>query len=386
MTTKELLPEMAGYQEALNSQRELEAIGQNFTDVKGNVAAIVGQLHPKRLSLVVAEIIDETASAKTLRMKSENGPLPPFQAGQYVNLFVTIDGVNTARPFSISSGPSQGTHYDLTIRRAPDGFVSSYLLDEVKVGMRFESTGPMGAFFHNPLFHTSDRVFLAGGSGIAPAMSMALDIIAHNLPDRLHIIYGSRRLDDIIFREQLETLEQAHDFLTVTQVISEPPPSFTGRTGFLNAALISEAVGELETKTFYVCGPAVMNEFCEAELARLGISPTRIRVDTSGAPSKPSEFEHWPNEVSEEAEVTVTVHGRGSFQARTGEPLLNALERNGFFVENACRSGECSLCRVKVLAGEVVDAPQSRLRQSDRQFQWHHACVTYPVGNIEILF
>lgn len=81
----------------------------------------------------------------------------------------------------------------------------------------------------------------------------------------------------------------------------------------------------------------------------------------------------------------MTVRGRGSFRTHAGEPLLNALERNGFQVENACRSGECSLCRIKILSGEVFNPPQSRLRSSDRAFGWTHACVAYPAGDIEIL-
>lgn len=386
MTKDNLMAEIEGYEQALDDQRRLEARGRDYTDQKGAVAAAVEALHPKRLSLEVAGIIRETLTAKTFRLRSTGAPLPPFQAGQYVNLFVRIDGVRTARPFSISSAPSQRAHYDLTVRRVPDGFVSSHLLDEVEEGMRFESTGPMGTFHHNPLFHTRERVFLAGGSGVAPAMSMIQDIIDRALPDTLNLLYGSRRTDDVIFRERLEALERAHDFLTVTHVISEPPQGFSGSSGFLTAELISDVVGSLEGKTFYVCGPAAMNDLCRSELARLGVPPSRARFDSSGAARNPSRLEHWPAGLSEAAEVTVTVRGRGSFRTRAGEPLLNALERNGYQAENACRSGECSLCRVKVVSGSVLDAPQSRLRASDRQFGWHHACVAYPLEDIEILY
>ena len=67
------------------------------------------------------------------------------------------------------------------------------------------------------------------------------------------------------------------------------------------------------------------------------------------------------------------------------EPLLTALERTGYFVENACRSGECSLCRVKLVAGSVFNPQEAHLRKSDRDFGWIYSCVAFPTGDIEVL-
>ena len=114
-------------------------------------------------------------------MVSETGYLPPFQAGQYVNLFVETQGVRSSRPYSIASPPNQRAYYDLTVKAVPDGFVSLYLLEDVKVGDRLSSTGPMGGFFHNPLSHSNEVVYLAGGSGITPMMSMIREVTDRGL-------------------------------------------------------------------------------------------------------------------------------------------------------------------------------------------------------------
>ena len=58
----------------------------------------------------------------------------------------------------------------------------------------------------------------------------------------------------------------------------------------------------------------------------------------------------------------------------------------GYTVENACRSGECSLCRVKILQGKVFNPPEAMLRKSDKDFAWVHACVAFPTTDIEILY
>lgn len=377
---------IAGYAEAFAAKLALEADGSDFQEVRGEVGSSVVQLHPKRLALEVAEIIDDTPSTRTLRLVAADGqPLPPFQAGQYINLFVEIDGVRTARPYAISSSPLQRLHYDLTVKRAQGGFVSHYLLDRVSVGQHLSSSGPMGTFHHNPLFHGDDLVFLAGGSGVAPARSILLNILDRGLSQRLHLIYVNSRVDDVIFADELRELAARHEAFTLSEVISRPPAGYDGHSGRLTLDMLRSLLGGVAERMFYICGPTPFNDHCVALLSELGVPRRRIRVEANGAPKAPHEQPGWPVGVALEDEVQVTVRGRGSFRSRVGEPLLNALERNGYFVENACRSGECSLCRVKLLAGSVFNPWEAHLRQSDRDFGWVYACVAFPTGDVEIL-
>ncbi len=386
MSEQNALNVIAGYSEAFAAKLALEQSGSDFQEVRGDVAGSVVQLHPKRLVLEVAEIIKDTPSTKTLRLVAVDGQaLPPFQAGQYINLFVEIDGVRTARPYAMSSSPLQRMHYDLTVKRAQGGFVSNYLLDRVSVGQRLSSSGPMGTFHHNPLFHGDDLVFLAGGSGSAPARSILLNILERELPQRFHMIYVNSHVDDVIYADELRELAAQHKNFTLSEVISRPPAGYSGRSGRLNRAMLQELLGEIGDKMFYICGPTPFNDSCLALLGELGVARRRIRVEANGAPKAPHQQAGWPAGMSLDDEVTITVQGRGSFRSTVGEPLLNALERNGYFVENACRSGECSLCRVKLTSGEVFNPQEAHLRKSDRDFGWIYSCVAFPVGDIEVL-
>jgi ferredoxin-NADP reductase len=386
MSEHNALSVIAGYSEAFAAKLALEQSGSDFQEVRGEVASSVVQLHPKRLALQVAEIIEDTPSTKTLRLVAVDGQaLPPFQAGQYINLFVEIDGVRTARPYAMSSSPLQRMHYDLTVKRAQGGFVSNYLLDRLSVGQRLSSSGPMGTFHHNPLFHGDDLVFLAGGSGSAPARSMLLNILERELPQRFHMIYVNSHVDDVIYADELRELAAQYENFTLSEVISRPPAGYSGRSGRLNRAMLQELLGEIGDKMFYICGPTPFNDSCVALLGELDVARRRIRVEANGAPKTPHQQAGWPAGVSLDEEVTITVQGRGSFRSTVGEPLLNALERNGYFVENACRSGECSLCRVKLTSGEVFNPQEAHLRKSDRDFGWIYSCVAFPVGDIEVL-
>ncbi|PJZ85304.1 FAD-binding oxidoreductase [Leptospira harrisiae] len=377
---------VVGFKEAVLKKTEMESKGSTFVEEKGLVRQTIHRLHPKRLKLRVEKIRIDTLSTKTLVLCSVDGKkLPPFQSGQYINLFVSLAGVLTARPYSISSSSKNLDSYELTIKRAEGGFVSPYLLDEVEVGNEFESTGPMGSFHHNPLFHGMDLVFLAGGSGIAPAMSMLKSFLASTDPVRFHIIYSNSFENDVIFIDELRALAKTNSHFILTEFLSrEVSPEYQGYHGRLNVDTLKTLLPNAPSEMYYVCGPTPFNEHCAELLSNLGVKSGRILIESNGPPNKPENLEGWPKSVLPSLEVNIKVGNHNSFKAKAGEPLLNSLERNGYFTENACRSGECSLCRVKLKTGEVFSPEEAKIRKSDKKFGWIHSCVAFPVTDVEI--
>ena len=210
MTKQNIIQKIDGYNEIIRESAVLEKYGFDYQAKKGEVRNITDSLHPAKIDLTVSEIVQETASAKSIRLVSESGLLPPFQAGQYINVFAETGGVRTSRPYSIASSPTQTGYYEITVRRVDDGFVSNYLLDELKPGDKLCSSSPTGNFHYNPLFHGNKLAFIAGGSGITPFMSMLRELADKNLARRLHLFYGSRIEDDVIYREETERISSAH--------------------------------------------------------------------------------------------------------------------------------------------------------------------------------
>ncbi len=182
MALKDVMHDIEGYDAVLTEIEVARRYGTDYTAQQGKLKRIIDSLHPKALSLKVSEISEATPSAKVFRLVAAGGYLPPFQAGQYINLCVELGGVRTSRPYSIASPPSQSAYYEIAVRAVPDGFVSDYLLKNVAVGDEFVSSGPAGNFYYNPLFHGDDLVFLAGGSGITPFMSMIRETTDRGLP------------------------------------------------------------------------------------------------------------------------------------------------------------------------------------------------------------
>lgn len=341
---------------------------------------IIDTFHPNRITTTVTEVIDETSTTKTFRLaRPDRSSLPPFLAGQYINIFT--DG--TSRPYAISSSPAERRYYDITVRRVPQGRISNLLIDNLKTGAQLITTGPMGTFHHNPLFHGDDVVFLAGGSGVVPALSMIRDIADNNLQRRFHLIYGSRRADDVIFADELDQIASYNHGMRVDHVIAEPPTGWAGASGFLTADTISTLAGPLDDRMVYVCGPQALYPYALEQLTTIRHPRRRIRFEANGAPADPTAQPHWPAAADPNGNVRVTVDGT-SFHTPRNRPLLDALEDNGIRPEAACRSGECSLCRVRVLSGTVHTAQEAKLRLSDPQAGYTHSCVAYPLTDIEL--
>ncbi len=344
----------------------------------------VSAVHPGRLTLKVKEIIEETASSRTLRMVSGNGKPPNFKAGQYINLFVKVGKVMTSRPYSISSAPGK-SYLDLTVRRVDRGFVSDYLLKKARAGDEFESTGPTGSFHHEPLMDSNSLVFLAGGSGITPFMSIIRHAVAKKLPLKIHLLYGSRKPDDIIFKQELDHIAARNSNIKVDYVISEPPASWKGAAGFLDATVIVKLVGSLKDKTFYICGPAPMYALCEPALIKLGVPLRRLHKEVYGPLACVADEKGWPKGANLNAEYTVIEERTGrKIKARCGEPLMAALERSGIVIPAVCRSGECTACRTRLVSGRVFIPQRVHRRSCDVKSGYIHPCMTYPLDDLRI--
>ena len=395
------IQDISEYARISRRRSALRKPGQGFDHAatEHTTRQIVERLHPARMRLRVSEIIQETPSTKTLRLERIDGPLPPFRPGQYVNLFVDVDGVLTSRPYSISSAPrlertpegskadQEARTLDLTIRDKEGGFVAPYLLNEVRAGDELETTGPAGSFYHEPLIDGQELVFLAGGSGITPFMSIIREALGRDKADsslKIHLLYGSRVPEDVIFGAELAALAEEHPGLRYSPVISEPPPGYEGLTGFLDARTIREQAGDMVGKTVYICGPNVMYDFCLEALTELGVPKYKIKRELYGPPDDVTKEPGWPQGLDAGTIFEVIVEGRETIRAAAAEPLLNSLERYGIVVPVICRAGECSACRTRLLSGRVFQPAGTGLRESDREHGYIHACVSYPLEDLRI--
>jgi ferredoxin-NADP reductase len=354
------------------------------------------RIHPSVQWLKVSDIKEVTHDTKLYRLVPTRSTkvLAPFRAGQYINLTVEINGVRTSRAFSLVSSPNQLAYYELGIKRKEGGFVSPYILDNVKVGDIFEATEPLGNFYYNRIFHGSNLVFIAGGSGITPFISMLRDISERVVPLNVWLLFGCLTEKDILFREELKNILARRPNIKVNYILSEAGDEWTGECGFISKDIISKFIGLIDDKYFYIVGNRPMYRFVLDELEALGVPQHRIAHEAFGVPDDITEVDGWPKEVNKSNKIKITIDIRRSgridrevIEAVSGEPILNSLERakiKEIVINTGCRSGECALCRTKLISGKVFVPPEVVIREADIANNFIHPCTSYPLSDIHL--
>jgi len=360
------------------------------------VNALARQIHPSRLHLTVSEIRDETKTTRTFKLApapgSETRTLPCFRAGQYLSLKANLDGARISRPYSISSAPFEASgpdgFYEITIRRVEGGFYTDHIWETWQVGTQLESSGPVGLFYHEPLRDGRKIVGLAGGSGVTPFRSMAREIAFGDLDAKLLLLYGSSDEEDILFYDELRELEsRSAGKIRVVHVLSCEVVSLEGcEQGLITAELIGR-YADVESDSFFVCGPEMMYRFLEAELAKLELPRKRVRREVWGELTDVTSRPDFPSvAVGKTFQMKVKMGGAVSeIPARATETVLVAMERAELASPSQCRSGECGFCRSLLLGGDVFIPPESDDRRAaDRGLGYIHPCSAYPLSDLEI--
>jgi ferredoxin-NADP reductase len=230
----------------------------------------------------VREILAETPRVKSLVLDVTRWPshLP----GQHVDIRLTAeDGYQAQRSYSIAS-PPEDRWVTLTVERIENGDVSPYLLDELRVGDQFELRGPVGGYFVWTAAAGGPINLIAGGSGIAPLMSMLRHRDRRGDRTSALLLYSSRELADIIYRNELEAMERRdRNLRIVTTLTRTQPDGWAGHRGRIDKDLLATTcfAPTLNPKTF-VCGPTPFVENIATFLVELGHDPLSTKTERFG--------------------------------------------------------------------------------------------------------
>lgn len=332
--------------------------------------------HPHALRVRVAEVIAETADARSLVLQ----PVDPADAGrlahrpgQFLTLRVpTPDGGRTARCYSLASSPEAGEPPKITVKRVAGGIGSNWICDEVGAGTELEVLRPGGTF--TPASLDEDLLLFAGGSGITPVMSI-LKSVLHAGTGRVALVYANRDERSVIFRDELAALTARHpDRLHVVHLLESVQ-------GLPTPAVLRALAAPLTDRRAFVCGPGPFMDAVSATLAGLGVPSGRVHVEKyaslTGDPfAEPEPSPAGPAEGAGPAgAVEVTLDGATTtVDWPAGATLLDTLLAAGLEAPYSCREGACSACACRVLAGEVDMARNEVLEKEDLDDGYVLAC------------
>jgi ferredoxin-NADP reductase len=239
---------------------------------------------PGRLSWQLArvvELIEETPGTRSIVL--EPPAWPGHRAGQHVDVRLTAeDGYQAERSYSIASAP-EDEHLVLTVERLDDGEVSPYLADELRPGDELELRGPIGGYFVWEATLGGPLLLLAGGSGIVPLRSMLRHRSATESTVPARLLYSSRSLDEVIYRDELERLAADDEVDVRFTLTREQPDGWRGYRRRIDEELLREIAWPLDDRPLvYVCGPTAFVETAATILVQLGHEAGRIKTERFG--------------------------------------------------------------------------------------------------------
>jgi ring-1,2-phenylacetyl-CoA epoxidase subunit PaaE len=314
-----------------------------------------------------------------------------FVAGQYVNLRAMVDGEELRRSYSICSAPRSG-ELRVAIKRVEGGQFSEFANTKLKVGDVIDVMPPDGKFCFEPQRDAKRSVLaVAAGSGITPILSIVTTLLEEEPDSHVTLVYGNRRVRDIVFKEPIEDLRDR--FLTRFQlihVLSQEPQESPISNGRIDRKKIKSICSQFDiNRSFhraYVCGPDAMTEEVILALRDSGMDADSIHRERFSAGShalktvrKTSSLIAQTDNVAA-AQVTVIADGiervlRTRFE---GESILEVALAAGIDAPFACKAGVCCTCRAQVLEGSVKMDANFTLEQHEVDRGFVLTCQSHP--------
>ncbi len=333
------------------------------------------------MNLLLAQIEQQTHDTKTLRFHIPKERRFSARPGQFLTFRWAVDGRRITRSYTISSSPTHENYVEITPKRMENGCISSFLNDRAKPGLLVEASGPHGRFYFDETLHKT-IILIAAGSGITPMISMLRYIEDLNLPTPVRLLYCVRTAADIIFQNELARLGRSLLNFKYEVCLSQPDPSWAGRSGHLTEEFVSQHVIDPHSHTFFLCGPQGFMDNVREILLALGVNQDQILQESFGESKRSAEF---PLQEPRPVETVVFMRSEKVCQISSGRTLLDLAELNDVQIPYDCRQGLCGTCATRVLSGTVRMDVEAGLTPEQKNAGYVLPCVSRASGTVVLV-
>ncbi|WP_433802260.1 benzoate 1,2-dioxygenase electron transfer component BenC [Actinomycetospora sp. CA-084318] len=258
-------------------------------------------------TIAAVERLSETTMSLTLDCEDREKLV--FLPGQYVN--IAVPGTDQTRSYSFSSGPDD-EQLGFLIKLSPGGVMSEWLANQAAVGDSVQFTGPHGSFFLRE--SDSPLLLLAGGTGLAPILSILRRLQSTGSSRQAHLIYGATTDDDVVELETLRGLEEALENFTWVHTVADEHTT-AERQGYVTAHTEPEHLHD-GAASVYLCGPPPMVDAVRRDHSERGFDPAGFYYEKFALAAKPdSEQEGAEDLEGAEPETDATTPDVGTVDA-----------------------------------------------------------------------
>lgn len=213
--------------------------------------------------------------------------LPFFKPGQYITVRIPHPQIGTTmRNYSLSNAPGE-PFFRISVKREPNGFVSNFFHDQLKVGDLIEVGPPCGEFSFDPTEkHERPLMLVSAGVGITPTLSM-LTCALQSQPDRaIFFLHGALNRQVHAFGKTVRELAEKHPNLKVHFRYSEATEedrvdAIHHSEGFIDAELLESLVPDRDAD-YYFCGPKPFMIGIYHNLLKWGIPASQVHFEFFG--------------------------------------------------------------------------------------------------------
>ncbi|HXU71703.1 MAG TPA: ferredoxin reductase [Polyangia bacterium] len=334
----------------------------------------------QRRARVVA-VIDEARDVKSFLLRPGAG-WGGYRAGQFTTVTVEADGVRLARCYSLSSAPADPL-LRITVKRAHKGRVSRWLHEHVRPGDVLHLGAAAGEFVL-PAAPPERLLFVTGGSGVTPAMSILRDLDARDAVGDVVLVCYARSRRDAIFGGELRELAGRRSRLRLVYAFDDD----AGGAGVFSEAQLAAAVPDFAERATFLCGPpglmARVERMWDAAGARARL--TRERFSLPSAAAAPASVTAIAVDAAagpdRETRMVALARSGRHCAVREGAALLDELERAGERPKHGCRMGICKSCTSTKRAGTVRNLVTGAVSsERDEEIQ---LCISGALSDLEL--
>lgn len=296
-----------------------------------------------------------------------------FRAGQYLSLSVCIDGVRYRRCFSISSSPEDGVPLRITIKVLPGGRIGGWAVLAAKRGDVVGLSQAIGDFVL-PVPTPPRLLFISGGSGITPIVSMVRHLIATGYPGQIACLHYARH-EAVLGAEMTELAERSPACRFVTVHTGRRERSHSALGGHFSIDHLARVAPNWTESELFVCGPASLQAAVEQLVQERGLAG-QLHVERFASPV------HKPAQAAPaRCRLNFARSGR-DVAGSTSVSLLEQAEAAGLRPLHGCRMGICRTCTCKKLSGVVRNELTGALStEPDEEIQ---LCVSTPRSDVTL--
>ncbi|KQZ46686.1 NADH oxidase [Rhizobium sp. Root149] len=224
----------------------------------------------QKFSATVAKVVSHNDAAIVLEMDVQD-VVPAFLPGQYVN--IDVPGSGQHRSYSFSSAPGE-RRIGFLIKKISGGVMSTWL-EQAQPGQKLQFAGPLGSFYLREV--KRPLLFLAGGTGLAPFLSMLEVLAQSNSEQSVHLLYGVTRDLDLVLVDEIEAYSRRLSNFSFTTVVADEVSKHP-RKGWVTQHILPEVLngGDVDV---YLCGPPPMVDAVRGYFDSQGVKPNSFHYE-----------------------------------------------------------------------------------------------------------